>query len=66
MEWLKELRIKVGYTQGKLAEIVGVERSLISKFETGCARPSPNTAKAIAQILGFDWTKFYEDEKETA
>ncbi len=60
MKWLKTLRENFGLTQVELAEAVGVERSLISKFETGSARPSPDTAKAIAQVLGFNWTEFYE------
>lgn len=66
MKWLRTLRENLGLTQEKLAETVGVERSLISKFETGSARPSPDTAKAIAQVLGFNWTKFYEENQESA
>lgn len=66
MRWLRTLRENLGLTQEKLAETVGVERSLISKFETGSARPSPDTAKAIAQVLDFNWTKFYEDNQESA
>ncbi len=66
MKWFKAIRENSGLTQGKLAQKVGVERSLISKFETGSARPSPDTAKAIAEVLGFEWTKFYDEEQESA
>lgn len=66
LEWLKVLREKAGFTQGKLAERVKVERSLISKIETGSARPSPDTAKAIAKVLGFEWTKFFDSNEESA
>lgn len=65
MMWLRTLRENLGLTQEKLAETVGVERSLISKIETGSARPSPTTAIAIAQVLGINWTKFYEDNQKT-
>jgi len=59
---LKELREKKLLTQQQLAEMVGVDRTLISKIESGAAQPSVTTAKKIATVLGFDWTKFFEDE----
>ncbi len=65
MKLLKEFREKMGYTQEKLAEITGVDRSLISKYETGRAKPSPKVAKSIASILGFEWTLFYEPPANT-
>ncbi len=61
MEWLKEHRIAAGMTQDELGEASGVDRSLISKLETGSANASPTTAKAIAKILKFDWTRFFPD-----
>lgn len=37
---------------------------MISKIELGERRPSVEVAKKIAAVLGFDWTRFYEDEDE--
>jgi len=59
---LKIKRKKKLLTQQQLAELVGVDRTLISKIESGAATPSVTTAKKIAAVLGFHWTKFFEDE----
>ena len=60
---LKQIREKKLLTQQQLADMVGVDRTLISKIESGCANPSVSTAKKIAAVLGFHWTKFFEDEQ---
>ena len=60
MEWLRKIRESKGLTQGYIAEAIGVDRSLISKYETGNAIPSLKKAQAIAIILGFNWTRFFE------
>ena len=59
---LKIKREKKLLTQQQLAELVGVDRTLISKIESGAATPSVTTAKKIAAVLGFNWTRFYEDD----
>lgn len=64
MELLKIERKKRGLTQQQLAELVGVDRTLISKIESGAATPSVTTAKKIAAVLGFDWVKFFEDSND--
>lgn len=60
-EWLKNLRLSKGLTQNKIAKMVGVDVTTINKIELGKRRPSPETAKAIAAVLEFDWTLFYEN-----
>lgn len=61
--WLKELRKESGnMTQKQLAEKVGISRTMITEIENGNANPSVKVAKRIAAVLGFDWTRFYEDE----
>lgn len=59
---LKITRKKKLLTQQQLAELVGVDRTLISKIESGVATPSVTTAKKIAAVLGFDWVRFFEDD----
>ena len=60
---LKIERKKKLLTQQQLAELVGVDRTLISKIESGAATPSVTTAKKIAAVLGFHWTRFFDDEQ---
>ena len=63
--WLKELRYKSNnMNQGQLAEKVGISRTMITEIENGNANPSVEVAKKIAAVLGFDWTRFYQDESE--
>ena len=56
---LKKARTEKGMTQEQLAEAVGVVRQTISNIECGLTLPSITNAQAIAQVLGFDWTKFF-------
>ena len=56
-----EARKKLHFTQQDLANRVGVTRQMISVIERGEQRPSPEVAKKIAMVLGFDWTKFFEE-----
>lgn len=59
-EWLVEKRISKGYTPEKLASLLNMDSSTIYKYEKGTRTPSVETAKKIADILKFNWTKFYE------
>lgn len=52
-------RIKLGLTQDELAKMLDVERSSISKWETGKQKPNVNTAKKLADILKIDIAKIY-------
>lgn len=60
--WLKSLRMSKNVTQARLANQVGISRTMITEIENGKANPSVEVAKKIASALGFDWTLFYEDE----
>lgn len=62
---LKKAREAAGMTQETLAEKVGVVRTTISNIECGLSSPSVTTAKAIAEILEFNWIEFYEDKVES-
>ncbi|MDI9413379.1 MAG: helix-turn-helix transcriptional regulator [Bacillota bacterium] len=64
--WLQELRDKVGATQKEVAELLQITQQHYSYIETGVRRPSPQVAKKIAGLLGFDWTRFYEDNETSA
>ena len=60
--WLKEMRAKKGLTQQEVANAANVDVTMICKIEQGERRPSVEVAKKIAAVLGFDWTRFYEDD----
>jgi len=52
-----DIRFKIarqiaGLTQLRLAEAVGVRESLITRIESGRARPTRETAERIARLLG--------------
>lgn len=58
--WLVDLR--GGRSQQELANKIGMSQSGYASIETGSRRPSVETAKKIASAMGFDWTRFFEDE----
>lgn len=58
---LKKVREEAGMTQEQLAEKVGVIRQTISNIECDISLPSVATAKAIAEVLEFHWTDFFDD-----
>lgn len=52
-ERIKEKRLQFGYSQAKLAELVGVHRATISKFEAGRTdRMSSAIASRLADCFG--------------
>ena len=62
LSWLKEFREVNELSQDKVAQLVGIGQSGYSMIEIGERRPSVETAKKIASVLGFDWQMFYPDE----
>ena len=62
--WLKDIRAKKELTQQEVANAANVDVTMISKIELGERRPSVEVAKKIASVLGFNWTRFYEDEDD--
>ena len=65
-QWLKELREQSGLSQCSVAEKSVISQNYYSAIETG-ERGKPlnvDVAKKIAEALHFDWTRFYENEKE--
>lgn len=48
---LRTARVAKGLTQLQLAEQVGRKEIDISRYETGRARPDPDTKRRIAEVL---------------
>ena len=64
--WLKDIRAKKELTQQEVANAANVDVTMICKIELGERRPSVEVAKKIAAVLGFDWTRFYDDDEQAA
>ncbi len=62
--WFKQTREEKGFTQEELAAKIGITRQHIGLIENGVVAPSVEVAKKIAAVLGFNWTRFYEDDSD--
>lgn len=62
-EWLRQIRKQNKLTQNQVAKRAGISGNYYSCIETGeRGKPLPvGTAKKIAESLGFNWQRFYED-----
>ena len=49
-KWLRLKRLSHGYSQEELAEILGVSRAAISRWERAIARPSVDILKTLFQL----------------
>lgn len=58
-EKIKELRIKKGLTQEELSNRLGIDRTHLSKIETGRVKPSLSLLERIASELGVQLKKFF-------
>lgn len=58
--WLIQARLDKGLTQKEVAEEVKISQPSICDIEQGNKTPRPDTAKRIAKVLGFDWTRFFD------
>lgn len=61
MLWLKEIR--GNKSQQAVADEIGIAQSTYASIEVGSRKPSVSMAKRIAAVLGFDWTRFYEEDE---
>lgn len=51
MNSIKSFREKLGLTQQELADALSIERSTVTKWETGMAMPRASKLPDIAEIL---------------
>lgn len=64
MEWLKKIRIEKGMSGEAVGNQAGITQQHYNFIENGKRRPSVGVAKRIAAVLGFEWTRFFEDPGE--
>ena len=60
--WLIVSRMRKGYSQKKMSELVGISQPSYCAYEKGKTTPKPKHAKKIAELLGFAWERFYEEK----
>jgi len=63
-ELLKELRVDAGLRQVDIARVLGVQQSVVSKYEAGERRLDILEVRKICGVLGltlFDFVKLLED-----
>lgn len=57
---IKEIRRKKGFTQEKLAELVGLETGSLSSIESGRNFPSLVTLDKISKVLNIELKSFFD------
>lgn len=60
--WLKDIRDSRHMSQAEVAECAKITQPAYSNIELGKRNPSIDAAKKIAEVLGFPWTRFYDEE----
>lgn len=63
---IKRLRIEKGFNQVQLAEMVGVDSSLICKIESGRTRGSLSTLEKLAVAFGVSITELFDEPQAKA
>lgn len=62
-KWLIEKRKSKGFAGTEVARQAGISQAEYSRIENGTRTPRPKVAKRIADMLGFDWIQFIEEER---
>ena len=65
MSWLEAIRNERGLSQRSVAEAAEIAQATYCNIEKGKKGISVKVAKRIAAVLGFEWTKFFEDESRS-
>ena len=63
MQELMAIRKGLKMSQAAVSAQVGISQQYYNYIESGKRRPSVAVAKKIADVLGFPWTRFFEDEQ---
>lgn len=60
---LRIIRHEKGMTQKEVAEMLGIDRTTYTKYETGVTEPPFCTIKAIAEIYNTDYNALFDRRK---
>jgi transcriptional regulator with XRE-family HTH domain len=56
---IRELRVSRGLTQEQLADLIGIERTRVTEYETGRHEPTHPMLVRFATALDCEWHDFY-------
>lgn len=59
---LRKMRSDKNMTMRQVADAVEISESMYCLIENGKRRPSPDVAQRLGELLGFDWTWFYNNQ----
>lgn len=59
---LRKLRVNAGFTQQNMADVLNINRSTYTYYETGKTTPDIQSLKILANVLNVDIETFLEDE----
>lgn len=63
MQTVVETRRKeLGLSQDEIAKMISVSRQYYNAIENNKRTPSVDVAKGLAEVLGINWTIFFENE----
>jgi len=61
---LRELREQAGMTQAALAEVIGVQRLAVARWEAGTREPGWSTILALCEVFGVDCRALTQEPAE--
>ena len=61
LTWLIAIRKEQNMSQKSVAELISITQPSYCNIEKGKRNPCTKTAKRIAEVFGFDWTRFYDE-----
>ena len=56
---LKECRKNAGYKQWQVADLLNINRTTYTKYETGVSEPSQEVLRKIIEIFGIDYNMLF-------
>lgn len=62
-EFLKDKRIAKGYSQSKVAELLGISQQRYSRYELGQREPGLDFIIDVSKVLGFKPGEFFDNHK---
>ena len=61
---LKFIRKKRGYTQAQLAKLLFIDRTTLTKYETGSYEPSLDTLRKMCEVLRVDYNTLLDGPRK--
>ena len=62
--YIAGLRYRDGYTQKRLAEILGCTQTLVSRLENGSRKPTEELIRKMAKLFKSHYEAFFSDEDD--